>query len=469
MPHRTILAAALAAALTALPSAGAGQRQAVETLAVPAAFDGARFNYRIEPAAENEGFRVYRLSYPSAVHTALEQNNRIPAELYLPRGLRPGGPRRPAVVCLHILDGNVELVEMCCSALARRGIAALWFHLPYYGPRGTARGPHALAADPAMFATAVAQAVQDVRRSVDVLAARPEIDPQRIGVMGISLGGILAATAAERDPRIARAALILSGGDLLPVVYQARETQELAAMIRGLPPEQRRRIEQTILASDPLRDAGLLRARAEAGRVLMINAARDEVIPRACTEKLAAGLGLTDRVVWLAGLGHYTALAALSSTLQTTVEFFAQDLPPEAPPAPGPPGPLSPQRTIAGLLARLAELLTAEPQPGRCHLADVELSARDAGGRKIEGRMHCVRGRMPNFSLACQLPGLGQASVGWGDYPWLVAGQRTVLKGLKPEIGPAGGAAEALRTTPGRGPARPWPTPIQPISRSSAC
>ena len=39
-----------------------------------------------------------------------------------------------------------------------------------------------------------------VRRTVDLLASRPEIDPERIGITGISLGGIVAVTAAESEP-----------------------------------------------------------------------------------------------------------------------------------------------------------------------------------------------------------------------------------------------------------------------------
>ena len=207
MSRRTMLAAALAAALTVAASARAGDRQPVETVAVPAAFDGVRFSCRIEPAAENEGFRVYRLSYPSPVHTALEQNNRIPAELYLPRGLRPGDPRRPAVICLHILDGNVELVELRlfgvgppwhCGVVvstcritargARPGGQRPWRPIRSCLPRPSRRRSRTSAA------------------AFDVLASRPEIDPQRIGVMGISLGGILGrhgrrAGAADRPGR----------------------------------------------------------------------------------------------------------------------------------------------------------------------------------------------------------------------------------------------------------------------------
>jgi dienelactone hydrolase len=416
-------------------AAGANSR---EVVAVPKAFDNTAFSYRMELKAERGACRVYRLSYPSPVSTAVEQNNTIPAELYLPRDLRPGTARRPAVICLHILDGNEELVQVSCLALAARGIPALWFNLPYYGPRGPAAGRHSLAADPVLFADAIAQAVADVRRTVDVLASRPEIDPQRIGVMGISLGGILAGTAAEQDTRIARAALILAGGDLLPVLYHASETREIGALIRHLPPERRTQVEQMIQAADPLRHADQLRGRALAGKVLMVNATEDQVIPRACTEKLAAALGIADRVVWLQGFNHYTAIAALPRTMQRTVDFFARDLPPGVKPAEGASGARSPERTIAALLQQCGDLLAGDLKEGRCHFVDLEVSATTPDGKKIDGRLRLVRGPKPKFRVDCQLPGLGEASLGYGAYPWMAAGQRIAFLGSGARVSPAG-------------------------------
>lgn len=416
--------------------AGAAGPSAPEVVAVSKAFDNTAFSYRIEPGAERDAFRVFSLSYPSPVHTAHPQNNTIPAELYLPKNIRPGDARRPAVICLHILDGNVELVRISCSALAARGIPAVWFSLPYYGSRSIAGGRHAVAADPAIFASAMSQAIEDVRRTVDVLASRPEIDPQRIGVMGISLGGILAATAAENEPRINRATMILSGGDLLPVIHQARETRELSDMLRGLSPDRRTKIERAIQEVDPLRHADLLRTRARAGKVLMINAADDEVIPRPCTEKLATALGLGDRVVWLEGMGHYTAIAALRRSLEATVDFFARDLSPCVKPAVTPPGKRSPQQTAVRVLQQCGDLLVTDPKSGRCHLADIQVTITVKKGKKIEGRLRLVRGPKPKFSVQCQAPGLGQVSLGYGAYPWMASVQGTVFKGSGSGVSP---------------------------------
>jgi dienelactone hydrolase len=49
--------------------------------------------------------------------------------------------------------------------------------------------------------------VWDVMRTIDLLVTLPEVDPQRIGIMGISGGGTVALFAAALDPRL-RAAVI---------------------------------------------------------------------------------------------------------------------------------------------------------------------------------------------------------------------------------------------------------------------
>ena len=277
-------------------------------------YNDAPFDYRIRLLIERPQFRVYHLTYPSPVVTPLTQNNTVPADYYLPNGIKPGDAKRPAVICLHILDGNEPLTDLMCSVLAGRGIPAISFKLPYYGPRGLAKGPEALADDPHLFVGAIFQAGEDIRRTIDLLASRPEIDPGRIGITGISLGAIMAATAAGAEPRLHRAGLILSGGDLLTIIYHARETRPLAAMLQKLPEAERADVEAKIAARDPLRFAAGLREQAREGRVLMINAAQDEVIPRlhgkACPRHRD---GRSGRVVRGAGALHGDGRVAASA------------------------------------------------------------------------------------------------------------------------------------------------------------
>ena len=48
------------------------------------------------------------------------------------------------------------------------------------------------------------QGICDIRRAAAWLAGRPEVDPAKLGVTGISLGGITSALASAVDPAINR-------------------------------------------------------------------------------------------------------------------------------------------------------------------------------------------------------------------------------------------------------------------------
>jgi len=427
-----IVLAVSASVLSSERRARAAERDAEfpQVIAVSRTFNNAPFEYRIESREEKTGFTIYRLTYPSPVVTPVPQNNTVPAEYYVPRGIRPDDPKRPAVVCMHILDGGFVLVRMMCSVLASHGIPAIMFKLPYYEERGLPEGPEALAADPKLFVGALSQGLEDVRRTVDVLASRPEVDPERIGIAGISLGGIVAATAAGVEPRFWKAMPILAGGDLNAIIHHARETRELSQLIKQLPPEARAEIEYAIDEVDPLRHAERLRDRAAPQRVLMVNAAEDEVIPRPCTEKLASALGIADRVIWLDGLGHYTAMAELPQVLQTTVEFFGEDLPSgldvRAPAAPS----RMPLEVLASLAQQVATFVVSEPEEGRCHFVDFTLSATPEGGKTIEARLRFIHGSGRRFKIECSLPVVGEAALGQGSYPWMVSGGKVVFKGV---------------------------------------
>ncbi len=204
-------------------------------------------------------------------------------------------------------------------------------------------------------------------------------------------------------------------------------------MIQKLPPPERAEVEAKIAAVDPLRFAPALRDRALAGKVLMINAAEDEVIPRQCTEKLAEALGhrrsrgLVRGAGALHGDGRVAPGAAddgrllrprlaRGGTLPTTA---GARLPPSQ----------RPVQRLATLLQQAIAMLAAEPDKGRCHFADLELSASDKGGRPIEARVRLVRGEQGKFSLRCQLPEIGEVALGQGRFPWMLAGGKTVLVG----------------------------------------
>jgi dienelactone hydrolase len=67
--------------------------------------------------------------------------------------------------------------------------------------------------------------VADAVCCVDYLSGRPEIDPERIGVAGFSLGGIAAFYAQVVDPRLAGAAIFCGGVGSLAHLVRAGQDQ----------------------------------------------------------------------------------------------------------------------------------------------------------------------------------------------------------------------------------------------------
>lgn len=394
-------------------------------------FNDAPFQCEMTLAAKQTEFFIYRVKFPSPLQTAAKTNNTVYGRYYWPADLKPGAEKRPAVVCLHILGGGFTLVELLCSTLASRGVPAVWIELPYYGERKPPDGFGALYTNPTLFADSLSQAILDVRRTADVLQARPEVNPDRVGVAGISLGGILAGTAANEDPRFYRAGLILAGGDLLRVVGHANETSSIRAALAKLPPEERKKFEDALRACDPLTKAANLRERAAQGRVLMFNPVEDEVIPRECAVALADAMGMKDRITWLDGLGHYTALAALPRVLTGVADFFAADLPPGVARKPAQVDAKEPQAVVAALLRDAATMmLFPDDKKELCCFADLEGTVKPA--LKEKARLRIIRAGGGRFRVEGDVPGIGKVAVGQGEFPWLVSKNGVVFRGTIP-------------------------------------
>lgn len=403
-----------------------------QTFSVADTYNQKPFEYRMTLVDQRDGFRVYRMTYPSPVATAVEQNNTVRANFYLPDNIAPGSAKRPAVIVLHILNGDMRVTDVACSVLARRGIPAIMPTLPYYGERAKAEGWDALLREPRLFSGMLRQSIEDIRRTADVLASRPEVDPQRINLSGVSLGGIVAASAAASDPRFFRTSLFLAGGDLLAILRHARYTRELNKQFEQLPPDQRDALLAEVAKVEPLTLAPGLRERAQQGRVLMINAAADEIIPRACTEKLAAALGIADRVVWIEGVEHDRFIAALPQALRIITDFFSQDLPADVilPPPPAIEA-TTPLGRASAFLRQALVLFTTEPTVGRCHALEMDIRVGPKGQQPFDAHVRLVRGADYQFTLKCRLPVVGEVVAGQNEFPWMVAGGKRVLKGVK--------------------------------------
>ena len=129
--------------------------------------------------------------------------------------VRPGhGSKRPAVIVLHGTGGSKDGVKPWLVDLAKRGFVAVAIDARYHGDRSDG------AKDATAYNQAIVRAwkakpnekqehpfyydtVWDLWRTVDYLQTRTDIDPKKIGMIGISMGGIQTWLAAAVDDRVA--------------------------------------------------------------------------------------------------------------------------------------------------------------------------------------------------------------------------------------------------------------------------
>src|SRR5262249_10583453 len=163
------------------------------------------------------------------------------------------------------------------------------------------------------------QGVCDVRRAAALLARRPEVDASKLGVTGISLGGIVSSLAAALDPTLNRGAFLLAGGGLADILWEMPE----AARYRKLWIESGRKKEDLAKLTEPY-DPLTYADRLKGKRLLMIAGRVDEVIPPRCVEALWNASGRPP-IRWY-DCGHYSAAGFLLPAVRETVEFFAADL-----------------------------------------------------------------------------------------------------------------------------------------------
>ena len=138
---------------------------------------------------------------------AVQPGERVPTLLFKAQG---AGGRQPVVIVLHGTGGSKEGMTARLRELAGRGFVAVAIDGRYHGERGRResrgnpyqdailRAYRTGAEHPFLYDT-----VWDVMRLIDYLETRPDVDASRIGLTGISKGGMETYLAAAIDPRIA--------------------------------------------------------------------------------------------------------------------------------------------------------------------------------------------------------------------------------------------------------------------------
>jgi dienelactone hydrolase len=155
---------------------------------------------KIVDRQEKPEYARIKLSY------AAEPGDRVPAWLLVPKNTKDLRGRTPAILCLHQTTGigKDEPAGLGGSAslgyaheLASRGYVCLVPDYPSFGEY-----PFDFKKQGGHYASGSMKAVWNNLRGIDLLETLPEVDPDRIGCIGHSLGGHNAIFTAVFDLRI---------------------------------------------------------------------------------------------------------------------------------------------------------------------------------------------------------------------------------------------------------------------------
>jgi dienelactone hydrolase len=268
-----------------------------------------RFRITLGAVSESARYLERAASFPSPRKSRW---GTIHGTYYTPRGLEQG-ERVPAAVVVHHLGGSFEAEDLLAKHLAQHGMSAFFISLPNYGKRQEPQTKQGfLRFTPEVAFDAFQQAALDVIRAGDFLRSRPEVDSERVGVVGVSLGAFVTAVARGVDPRLRRTVLILGGGDLYNMFGQIPQASTLIEK-SGLEPSH---LSKVLTKLDPLTFA----QRIATADVLMLNAKRDEIVPRSSTDALWNALG-RPQIRWY-DCGHYGVVLHLLSVMNATLDHL---------------------------------------------------------------------------------------------------------------------------------------------------
>ena len=288
------------------------------TSAVPARFRLAAhtFAYELKPRFElpQSGIDVFALTFPSPVASPYPANNTVHAEYFVPKN----ATGIPAVVVLDILDGRQTVARAEAVWLAQNGIGALVVYMAYYGPRRPeGEKVRLLSMDIDHSVNAITQTALDCRRAAAWLAARPEVDASRLGLLGTSLGSLIGGVAAAAEPRFHNVCLLLGGGGLVDAFWSHPKATPITSVLPWLGVG-KEKLRKLIAPADPLTYAETLKGR----HLLLVGASQDEVVPPSAMRALWEATG-RPKILWVEST-HVGSALYIFPTMRMVIEHLHQ-------------------------------------------------------------------------------------------------------------------------------------------------
>ena len=210
---------------------------------------------------------------------------RVPAILTLP--MEAAAPV-PAIVLLHGSHQDKEFVEEICTPFNEAGFAMVCFDQYMRGERKVKGGFLTMGR---AFRERSWKTVHDTRRLISYLETRPDIDANRIYLVGASYGAITGTAVLAQENRIKAADLVVGGGNLRLLAKAPEVRRELP---RWLLPIAGPLLSFIIGPAEPVRHA----SKVAGIPILMQNGSNDGVVIPESGEALYAAFGAPKELRW---------------------------------------------------------------------------------------------------------------------------------------------------------------------------
>ena len=153
---------------------------------------------------DRDGVRVHDVSYASP------KGGRATAYLVVPSGKGTSA----GVIFMHMRPGSRSTFLNEALSLAREGVVSLLIDAPFSRTESSRRDFDPSVSKPEVDRNIYIQTVIDLRRGVDLLISRSDVDRRRIGFIGHSFGAHTGAVLAGVEKRI-KAYVIMAGSPSL--------------------------------------------------------------------------------------------------------------------------------------------------------------------------------------------------------------------------------------------------------------
>jgi len=257
---------------------------------------------RVERTLETETVRRYDVRLASC------EGADIVAYLDLPQS----PPPYPVVIVQGGYRKGREVVDLVGDSALKRGWAVFSMEYRYTGSENPvllyfqARG-------------AMRDAVLDLRRALDYLESRDDIDASREVIVGVSLGALFAPILASVDGRVDAVALIYGGGNLGEVV-------RANSPVPRVPTEILVAVSALLYAPfEPLKYAGGIPPRP----LLMIHGTGDRWVPAKCAEEFYDRVDGPKEILWH-DAGHIRSFKTeeIARLVEECLDWMGRVIPP---------------------------------------------------------------------------------------------------------------------------------------------